>query len=368
MKKTAQEMETMTSMSEVPWIAGKGGKKSRIEDEYILGDIIGRGATSTIYCCLHRGRTEWACKAIRKKLLDRKIVEAEIGSLLRLRHPNLVEMREAYETENELMIIMDMASGGELFERIVEQGRFSEEDAATAVRQILSALQYLHAHGVVHRDLKPENLLYESENEGALLKVTDFGMSRMMINGKHSVQCGAAGYSAPEIILKKDYGPAVDMWSVGVMTYIILCGFEPFWDDAGDSAVLQRVVNGNYNFDSDWWDGVTDSAKDLISKLLQIDPEKRLTAKDALNHPWVCGETVNQEHMEATQKRLREIQARRKFRAATHAVLAARRAMALLTMNGSPKLSKSTKIQSTKPEESSTHISTTAQSEKEDGK
>ncbi|KAG8222204.1 hypothetical protein J437_LFUL001296 [Ladona fulva] len=241
---------------------------------------------------------------------------------MRLRHPNIVQMREAFETDSELMIVMEMATGGELFERI-----------------------YLHSHGIVHRDLKPENLLYESDNDGALLKVADFGMSEMMVNGKYSIQCGASGYCAPEVILKKDYGPPVDIWNLGVIIYIILCGLEPFWDDAGDAAVQEKVIKADYSFDTDGWDGVSDSAKDLISKLLQIDPAKRLTAKEALNHPWVCGETTGQEHLEDTQKRLREIHARRKFRAATHAVLATRRALALLSVNGSPKLGKNSKFQ-----------------------
>ncbi|XP_071449784.1 calcium/calmodulin-dependent protein kinase type IV-like isoform X2 [Hetaerina americana] len=314
-------MESVTSMSDAPWITRKEEKQRRIEDEYILGDIIGRGTTSTIYCCLHRGRTEWACKVIRK-----------------------IKLKEVFETENELMIVMEMASGGELFERIVEQGSFSEEDAASAVKQILSALQYLHSHGAVHRDLKPENLLYESENEGSLLKLTDSGLGRMLLKGRYCNQSGTAGFCAPEIIQQKDYGPPADLWSLGVVLYIILCGYEPFWDEAGEIAIQQRAIRGDYTFKSSCWDGISESAKDLVSKLLQVDPEKRLTAKEALVHPWVCGETTNQEHMGATQKRLREIHARRKFRAATHAVLATRRAMALLSLNGSPKLSSSPKL------------------------
>ncbi|XP_046400494.1 calcium/calmodulin-dependent protein kinase type IV-like [Ischnura elegans] len=337
-------MESVTPMADAPWITRRDEKHTRIEEEYILGDIIGRGTTSTIYCCLHKGRTRWACKVIRKRLLDRKAVAAEIPVLLRLRHPNIIKFKDVFETENEVMIVMEMAGGGELFERIVEQGSFSEEDAATAIRQILSALQYLHSHGMAHRDLKPENLLYESENEGSPLKLADSGMSRIMLSERQTSVCESAGFTAPEIILHQENGPPADLWSLGVVLYIILCGYEPFWDDAGEKAIYDRAVHGVYTFDSPCWDGISDSAKDLVSKLLQVDPAKRLTAKEALAHPWVCGETTNQDHMEATQKRLREVHAKRKFRAATHAVLATRRAMALLSLTGSPRLSKGPKL------------------------
>ncbi|XP_063225037.1 calcium/calmodulin-dependent protein kinase type IV-like [Bacillus rossius redtenbacheri] len=314
------------------WIADSNRHRV-LEDEYILGDVIGRGSSSTVYRCLHKGKTEWACKVFSKARLNKKMVQSEIGALLKLKHPNIIQLREVFETDCEIQLILELVTGGELFERIVERGHYSELDAAAAVRQLLGALEYVHARGVVHRDLKPENLLFESEQEDARLKLADFGLSKVLSKGRlaMSTLCGTVGYCAPEILLHKKYDSAVDLWSLGVVMYIMLCGFEPFWDDAGEVAMCQRVVDGDFSFLSPWWDDVSASAKDLISQLLQAEPGRRPTATQALAHPWVRGETPASTHMAAAVKRLREFNARRKFRAATHVVLATQRARYLIS-------------------------------------
>lgn len=326
------DLTTDNNTCTVYWIP-ESQRVRELEDEYILGDMIGRGASSKVYKCLHKGKTEWACKVLEKGRLNRKLVQTEIGILLKLRHPHIIQLREVFETRTEIQLILELVTGGELFERIVERGHYSEHDAAEAVRQILSALQYLHAHGVVHRDLKPENLLYESEHEEAHLKLADFGLSKMLHRGDFTMKtlCGTVGYCAPEILLNKEYDASVDLWSLGVVTYIMLCGFEPFWDDTGEMAVCRRIVEGEFSFPSPWWNDISDSAKNLITQLLHIEPLKRPTAVEALSHPWVRGETPRRNHMGSTIKRLREFNARRKFRAATHAVLATHRAMYLIS-------------------------------------
>nr|CAD7601894.1 unnamed protein product [Timema genevievae] len=284
--------------------------------------------------------------------LSRKLVQTEIGILLKLRHPNIkkyliyfgqkclccknlkntslnsrslaphlklliprfqIQLREVFETDDEIQLVLELVTGGELFERIVEQGQFSEKDAAGAVRQILSALK--------------------TEYENSKLKLADFGLSKFLKNGSYTMNtlCGTVGYCAPEILLNKEYDLSVDLWSVGVVMYIMLCGYEPFWDDAGEIGMCKRVVEGEFEFSSPWWDDISDSAKDLISQLLQLEPSSRPTASEALEHPWVKGETPRCTNMASVVKRLREFNAKRKFRAATHAVLATRRAMYLIS-------------------------------------
>ncbi|XP_067008187.2 calcium/calmodulin-dependent protein kinase type IV [Anabrus simplex] len=305
----------------------------RMEDDYILGDIIGRGASSTVYKCLYKGKTEWACKVFKKGRLNRKMFQSEIGELLKLRHPNIVHLRDVFEIESEVQLVLELVSGEELFERIAGCGQYTERDAAAAVRQVLGALQYLHSKGIIHHDIKPENILYETEDENSRLKLTDFGLNKVLHNGHLAMNTlrGTIGYCAPEILLNKESDSPVDLWSLGVIIYIMLCGFEPFWDDTGEMAMFQRITECELNFPSPWWDEISDSAKDLITKFLQLEPSKRPTASEALDHPWVRGETTRWHHMDSTIERLREFNARRKFRAATHAVLATHRAMYLIS-------------------------------------
>ncbi|XP_070318795.1 calcium/calmodulin-dependent protein kinase type IV isoform X2 [Odocoileus virginianus] len=185
---------------------------------------------------------------------------------------------------------------------------------------------YLHENGIVHRDLKPENLLYATPAPDAPLKIADFGLSKIV---EHQVLmktvCGTPGYCAPEILRGCAYGPEVDMWSVGIITYILLCGFEPFYDERGDQFMFRRILNCEYYFISPWWDEVSLNAKDLVRKLIVLDPKKRLTTFQALQHPWVTGKAANFVHMDTAQKKLQEFNARRKLKAAVKAVVASSR-------------------------------------------
>uniref|UniRef100_H0V9B3 Calcium/calmodulin dependent protein kinase IV n=1 Tax=Cavia porcellus TaxID=10141 RepID=H0V9B3_CAVPO len=245
-----------------------------------------RGATSIVYRCKQKGTQKPYALKVLKKTVDKKIVRTEIGVLLRLSHPNIIKLKEIFETPTEISLVLELVTGGELFDRIVEKGYYSERDAADAVKQILEAVAYLHENGIVHRDLKPENLLYATPAPDAPLKIADFGLSKIV---EHQVLmktvCGTPGYCAPEILRGCAYGPEVDMWSVGIITYILLCGFEPFYDERGDQFMFRRILNCEYYFISPWWDEVSLNAKDLVSKLIVLDPKKRLTTFQNLSFP-----------------------------------------------------------------------------------
>uniref|UniRef100_A0A8C7FBA4 Calcium/calmodulin-dependent protein kinase type IV n=1 Tax=Oncorhynchus kisutch TaxID=8019 RepID=A0A8C7FBA4_ONCKI len=279
---------------------------------------ISLGATSVVCRCRQKGTQKpFAVKTL-KKTVDKKIVRTEIGVLLRLSHPNIIKLKEIFETPSEISLVLELVTGGELFDRVVEKGFYTERDAADAVKQVLEAVAYLHENGVVHRDLKPENLLYATSAPDAPLKIADFGLSKI-IDDQVTMKtvCGTPGYCAPEILRGCAYGPEVDMWSVGVITYILLCGFEPFFDDRGDQYMFKRILNCEYEFVSPWWDNVSLNAKDLVRKLIVQDPKKRLTTLQALQHPWVTGKAVNSAHMDTAQKKLQEFNARRKLKVGT---------------------------------------------------
>ncbi|KAB0406946.1 hypothetical protein E2I00_002336, partial [Balaenoptera physalus] len=253
-----------------------------------------------------------------------------------------IKLKEIFETPIEISLVLELVTGGELFDRIVEKGYYSERDAADAVKQILEAVAYLHENGIVHRDLKPENLLYATPAPDAPLKIADFGLSKIV---EHQVLmktvCGTPGYcvftlsAAPEILRGCAYGPEVDMWSVGIITYILLCGFEPFYDERGDQFMFRRILNCEYYFISPWWDEVSLNAKDLVRKLIVLDPKKRLTTFQALQHPWVTGKAANFVHMDTAQKKLQEFNARRKLKAAVKAVVASSRLGSASSSHGS---------------------------------
>ncbi|XP_029939778.1 calcium/calmodulin-dependent protein kinase type IV [Salarias fasciatus] len=307
------------------WVDGSR-RDGTVEEFYTLSSELGRGATSIVYRCEEKQTQKPYAVKVLKKTIDKKIVRTEIGVLLRLSHPNIIELKEIFETDTDIALVLELVTGGELFDRIVERGYYSERDAAHVIKQILEAVAYLHENGVVHRDLKPENLLYADLSLDAPLKIADFGLSKI-IDDQVTMKtvCGTPGYCAPEILRGNAYGPEVDMWSVGVILYILLCGFEPFFDPRGDQYMYSRILNCDYEFVSPWWDEVSLNAKDLVSKLIVLDPHKRLSVREALLHPWVLGKAARFSHMDTTQRKLQEFNARRKLKAAMKAVVATSR-------------------------------------------
>ncbi|XP_067927940.1 calcium/calmodulin-dependent protein kinase type IV-like isoform X2 [Watersipora subatra] len=289
-------------------------KDRTFEEFYTLGKELGKGATSTVYRCEQKGTGQpWAVKIINKKV-DKKVVKTECGVLLKIKHTNVIRLKEIFETPTQIHLVLELVTGGELFDRIVTRGFYTEKDASVCVKEMLNAIKYLHENDVVHRDLKPENLLYESVAEDSPLKIADFGLSKI-IGPEVQMQtvCGTPGYCAPEILTGSKYTPAVDMWSIGVITYILLCGYEPFYSDEGEQAMFKKILKCEYHFHEPWWNDISENAKDLVKKLLVFDPSKRLTASQALAHSWVKG-TAKVDHMEETQTKLKQFNAKRKLR------------------------------------------------------
>ncbi len=174
-----------------------------------------------------------------------------------------------------------------MFDRIVAKGSYTERDASRLIKQILEAVDYMHDQGIVHRDLKPENLLYESQDEDSNIKISDFGLSKIIFSKMMMTACGTPGYVAPEVLAQKPYGKEVDVWSIGVISYILLCGYQPFYDE-NDSNLFALILKGKYEFDSPYWDDISDSAKDFIRHVMCLSVENRYTCKDALRHPWLA--------------------------------------------------------------------------------
>ena len=225
-----------------------------------------------------------------------ELLQLEVDIMMKVDHPNCVRMYQFYDTPTQLAMVLDLCTGGELFERIVEKEKYSEKEAALVVKQVADALGYLHSMGIVHRDLKPENLLYADKSDESMVKITDFGLAKLTDAGMgdNSMQtaCGTPGYVAPEIILTGTeglggYGAEVDLWSLGVILYILLCGFPPFYEDSNPE-LFEKIKKGEYDFPADPWDEISADAKDLVSKLLVVEPTERATVDDVKNHEWVA--------------------------------------------------------------------------------
>jgi len=261
-----------------------------INDFYDIQEVLGRGEFSEVKKAINKTTGKvYAVKCIEKHEMDTTRLDTEVAILKLVKHPHIVKLKDCFDTEDSLYLVMELVSGGELFDKILELGAYSEYDASLLVKNIISAVKYLHEKGIVHRDLKPTNLLLKSPDDFTNVKIADFGLSKIV--GENSIMttaCGTPIYVAPEVLLGEPYDNGVDMWSIGVITYILLCGFPPFFDDGSNMGELfEQIIEGDYDYPEEYWADISDDAKDFIDNLLIVDPEYRYTADDALNHPWI---------------------------------------------------------------------------------
>ncbi|XP_043912583.1 calcium/calmodulin-dependent protein kinase type II subunit gamma isoform X19 [Protopterus annectens] len=296
---------------------------TRFTDEYQLYEELGKGAFSVVRRCVKKSTgQEYAAKIINTKKLsarDHQKLEREARICRLLKHPNIVRLHDSISEEGFHYLVFDLVTGGELFEDIVAREYYSEADASQCIHQILESVNHIHQHDIVHRDLKPENLLLASKCKGAAVKLADFGLA-IEVQGDQQAWFGFAGtpgYLSPEVLRKDPYGKPVDIWACGVILYILLVGYPPFWDE-DQHKLYQQIKAGAYDFPSPEWDTVTPEAKNLINQMLTINPAKRITAEQALKHPWVCQRSTvaSMMHRQETVECLRKFNARRKLKGA----------------------------------------------------
>eukprot|EP01117_Protostelium_nocturnum_P018716 TRINITY_DN788_c0_g1_i1.p1 TRINITY_DN788_c0_g1~~TRINITY_DN788_c0_g1_i1.p1 ORF type:complete len:360 (+),score=126.75 TRINITY_DN788_c0_g1_i1:236-1315(+) len=273
--------------------------RSTVEDNYVIEEEIGRGAFSVVKRAKNKKTGNMAAiKFIEKKYVDQQdllLLSREIEIMKKVNHKNVLRLEEVYEVEETIALVMELVSGGELFFKIVERGNYSEKDAASIVLQIIQGVGYLHDNGICHRDLKPENLLCSGEEEYGFkpyrVIIADFGLSKEFDGGEAlETSCGTPDYVAPEVITAEGtYDKSVDMWSVGVITYVLLCGFSPFLSST-QTGLFEKIIKVEYDFPDPEWTNISQQAKDFIRHLLIRNPEDRYTAAQCLEHPWLSGQ------------------------------------------------------------------------------
>jgi len=296
---------------------------SKFTENYELKEELGKGAFSVVKRCVQRHTgLEFAAKIINTKKLsarDFQKLEREARICRKMQHPNIVRLHDGIQEESFHYLVFDLVTGGELFEDIVAREFYSEADASHCIQQILESVNHCHQNGVVHRDLKPENLLLASKSKGAAVKLADFGLA-IEVQGDQQAWFGFAGtpgYLSPEVLKKEPYGKPVDIWACGVILYILLVGYPPFWDE-DQHRLYAQIKAGAYDYPSPEWDTVTPEAKNLINQMLTVNPAKRIRAEEALKHPWICQRerVASVFHRQETVDCLKKFNARRKLKGA----------------------------------------------------
>jgi len=298
-----------------------------ITDYYQIEELLGNGSFSEVRRGINRETGEhFAVKMMSKDGDERKfeIVNTELEILKRVGHKNVVKLYEVFESDTEMHFVLQLIAGGELFEKIVQLTCYTERDASKLIAQLIHGVNHLHSKKIIHRDLKPENILLSSSDEGADLLVTDFGLSALL-DGSEPINraVGTPGYLAPEVLVALDtgipYDKEVDLFGIGVIMYILLCGFPPFYGE-DEEEIYCKTETGDYSYPSPFWDEISDDAKNLIDGLLELDPKKRLNAQQALTHQWLQG-NCPAEHLQEALENLKKFNARRKFKGAVHVVI-----------------------------------------------
>lgn len=300
---------------------------------YTLGKVLGKGNFSVVRQATHKtdGNTV-AVKCIDPASLDKADQEAlviEIDVLKNLDCPNIIKLHDVYLEKKMYYIVTEIMQGGELFDRIISKEFYSEADAQKVVQTLASAIKYCHDRDIVHRDLKPENILLSDDTEDATIKIADFGFAKKVdvVTGDDgatlSTACGTPGYVAPEILKGEKYGREVDLWSLGIITYILLSGYPPFHDD-NQGRLFKKIRSGIFKFDSPYWDNISQEAKDFVKSLLTVDPKARMTVEQVFDNAWLkeSAEEAKQHDLTQALTELKRFQARKKWKKGTAAVIA----------------------------------------------
>eukprot|EP01038_Epipyxis_sp_PR26KG_P013634 gene13634-18295_t len=309
---------------------------------YYLARELGSGAFSVVRLGVHTETgAKTAVKIVAKKKLseeDRISLMTEIEILSALKHPHIISLIETFEEDLDFYIVTELVEGGELFDRIVSKSHYTEKEARDLIKMVLETLAYMHSVGIVHRDLKPENLLLCSENDDSNIKVADFGFAKRIIDlSPKETACGTPGYVAPEILRGDRYGAEVDVWSMGVICYVLLAGYPPFYDE-DQKRLFKKIKEGRYHFHEDYWSNTSPEAIDMIQKMLCVDQSKRWTAEQLLKHPWI---TLGDDLLEAKDLTssivvMKKFNARRRLVAAAHAVILSNRLKNMLSVKTTP--------------------------------
>mmetsp|Transcript_20193 Transcript_20193/g.20293 ORF Transcript_20193/g.20293 Transcript_20193/m.20293 type:complete len:413 (-) Transcript_20193:169-1407(-) len=312
----------------------EGAKRRRqsmlMSSAYDLKEELGRGAFSVVRKGVHKETsTVVAVKCVDRNNLpqeDEDSLRTEVSILRDLDHHNIVKCLDFFVEPMCFYLVMEFMTGGELFDRIVKKTYYNEREARDLVQGLLSAVQYIHKKNIVHRDLKPENLLLSSREDDSTIKIADFGFAAITTSSNLKTRCGTPNYVAPEILSNDLYGKPVDMWSIGVITYVLLGGYPPF-DDENEQKLFKKIKRSDYEFHPDFWRSVSKDAKDLIRKLLVVDPNNRMTAEDAMKHPWVRRNAKELEKINLNENlaTLKKYATTRKLKAAVRVVIAANR-------------------------------------------
>jgi len=278
-------------------------KEQLFRDRFTLGEELGRGGFSIVKKGVeNESGVAYAIKIIAKNQSEDELalLRREIEIMRKLRHEHIIALHSVYDEEENIFLVLELATGGELFDQIISKGTYSEKDAANIIRQILEAVAYMHSNGIAHRDLKPENLLVTGDNQD-LIKISDFGLSKDFGRDNLKTSCGTPDYVAPEVLRGTNYDNSVDVWSVGVITYILLCGFPPFYGN-NDQQIFNKILKCEYDFPSPDWDNISEEAKEFISALLVLNPNERPTAEQCLEAPWIANKAPREAPLENKMK------------------------------------------------------------------
>lgn len=298
---------------------------------YKLGKTLGEGAFAEVKIATKNDSKDvYAVKIVDRKRLsedDEECLQIEINNLTALQHPNIIRLFKVFHEPLKYYLVMELVKGGELFDRVVSKNSYTEQEGRDACKTVFEAIGYCHKNCIAHRDLKPENLLLMYEDSDTEIKIADFGFSKHVESPEANcltTRCGTPEYVAPEVLSGRPYSSKCDTWSLGVIIYILLCGYPPFYDD-NVRRLFRQILKANYKFHDDTWGDVSDEAKDLISKLLVVKANKRLSADEVLQHEWFANASLSGRDLDKAKDNLKSFQKNKRFKAAANAIIVTNR-------------------------------------------